>query len=939
MRGGNSIGYIPLVVHSAFSEGAMGIEEWVKTAKKRGIDSIALADRRKAYGWGLLERCTSQNNLRPAFGMTFELPGGDLVLFLKEREGYSILTRFYKEGLNDDSLYGLVGIFIPQGREIPQALLEAFEPGDLYLGASLENFHLIREVSQSYSLKTVWANPTVHLNQPQRFLLIKSIREKKPYPRVMNRYRRRAPLFGLLPSTYILKVVGGEAIDWLKNTYEVAEKLLPTIRGLIPPLPQNLFKKSLRDVVYQRLREGAFRVDERFKERLEYEISVIEKSGFGPYFLLVADLIDFARKSGIFHNLKGSGASSLVAYVLGISRVNPLKYGLYFERFLNPGRDDPPDIDIDFDSTRRDEVIDYLFENYKNRVGVSMLAVFKRYGARSALYDVARAFGYSPKEAKAISSVASTRWEPADLKGIRPPQNGQLVWQMAMTLQGIFREASLHLGGVLLTPPPDHSYLFFDPSPKGYPFTHFDRDDAEYFGFIKLDLLSVRGLFALSESLKISQVTDIPEDDRDTWDTISQGKTMGCFQIESPGMMALLKRLKPRNIDELAMALALIRPGPTKSGMKDKILRIRKGQVRPDPLLFKLLPETMGILLYEEQVMQLSERMAGFGAEEGEHLRRALKNKGDLEFWRDKFFRGALEKGFSLKDTEKIWKLLLYFSSYSFNKAHSISYAWAAYRSAYMKRHHPVEYMKGVLDAEGGYYTLDAYIEEARRMGIRILPPDVRKSKARFTIEGNSIRVGLGRIANLSTNTLRRILEERKKSNFKNLEDFQMRVKPSSREALSLSRSGALDSLELDRNLQRIKLLGGREETSSPTPLNGKDKEREAWKVLGFTVNQHPLGFFNRRPPLRVAELMSVKGERVKLALYLLDFQVKEVPRGKKAFFLFDDETGVIQGIGSPGLKVPKSRFLLVEGRVRAQDGGQGIIHIERLKALPKDKG
>jgi len=291
---------------------------------------------------------------------------------------------------------------------------------------------------------------------------------------------------------------------------------------------------------------------------------------------------------------------------------------------------------------------------------------------------------------------------------------------------------------------------------------HFDKDAAEDLRLIKLDLLSVRGLAAISETKAKLGIRSIPAGDSNAYRTLGDARTIGCFQVESPAMMNLLRRMKPRNIFELTQALALVRPGPTESGMKEAFLRAREGRIAArDPFLEKLLPETGGILLYEEQVMQIAERVAGMPPEEGDLLRRNLKRKGGDPGLRERFFRRALERGSAAGEIESLWKTMEKFSSYSFNKAHSASYANMAYQAAYLKARHPLPYLASVLNAGGGYYGVEEYVEEAKRQGIRILGPDANRSGRDFEVEGAAIRVGFSSIKGLTVRTTAKIVEER----------------------------------------------------------------------------------------------------------------------------------------------------------------------------------
>ena len=550
-------------------------------------------------------------------------------------------------------------------------------------------------------------------------------------------------LFGPDQEALALRRFGDAAKDALARTAEVAEKCEFVFENVIPNLPADLFPRTLREVVMERL-TAATSLTWKERQRARRELTAVEQSGFGPYFLAVHDIVEFARGRGILHNLRGSGASSFLGWLLGISHVSPMEFDLYFERFLNRGRPDPPDIDIDFDSRRRDEVLKYVLERYgAGKTGAAYVCSLKNFGGRSALYETLRAFGAPPEEARGLSKRVPYFAEPSSLR-LAAPAPGRLdVWKLASELQDVYHEISLHVGGVILTPGPVERYLPLETSAKGLRMTHFDKDAVEDLRLIKLDLLSVRGLAAISETKEKLKLRTLPPGDAATYATLRAARTVGCFQVESPAMMNLLRRMRPTDIHEITQALALVRPGPTESGMKEALLRRRSGRGRSrrpavpdDAFLARILPETGGILLYEEQVMQIAERVAGMPPEEGDLLRRSLKKgRGGDPALRAKFAREAGERGYGAPEVERLWKTMEKFSSYSFNKAHSASYAHMAYQAVYLKVHQPVTYFAAVLNAGGGYYELPEYVAEAKRNGIRILGPDANRSAAGFEVE------------------------------------------------------------------------------------------------------------------------------------------------------------------------------------------------------------
>ncbi len=923
--------FIPLRVHSVFSKGRSGLTlaEAALWAGRLKTPALALTDIDNIHGWAKWKRAAEAQGLTPLFGCETELGGRRFLLLVKERTGYEhlVLTLNRKE-LTDTG--GLVVILIPGPADA--AFLEQAgslrENEDFYLGCDFFNFKTARELAERHGLRQVWANPLKFVRNPERVILMRAIENKIPFPPERDKLLGRMAFFGPDQEALALRKLGEPARGILDRTLEVAGKCRFDFQGIVPALPAGLFPTPLREVVMDRLRAGRdLSWDER--QRTLRELEAIEDSGFGPYFLIVHDVVEFARHRGILHNLKGSGASSFVAFLLGISHVNPVEFDLYFERFLNRGRDDPPDIDLDFDSRRRDEVLAYVLDKYsKGGTGAAFVCSLKNYRARSALYETARAFGLPPEEARSLSKRVPFFAEPDVLKKERPPAGLRDVWRLASDLGDVYCEKSLHVGGVILTPAPAERYLPLDESAKGLRMSHFDRDAVEDLKLIKLDLLSVRGLAAVSRTKDSLNLRTLPAQDAKAYGLLKEASTIGCFQVESPAMMNLLRRMKPDNIQDLTQALALIRPGPTESGMKEALLRGREGRGSArDPFLERILPETGGLLLYEEQVMQVAERVAGMPAGEGDLLRRSLKRRGGDGGLRDKFFRAAQGRGYAAAEVERLWRTMERFSSYSFNKAHSASYAAMAYQAVYLKAHHPVSYMTAVLNAGGGYYDLTEYIEEAKRMGVRILAPDANRSGYEFEVEDGAIRVGLTVIKGLAGKTADKVIEERQNGDYACVEDFLARVRLTRAELLSLIRAGVFDSLESSRTRQILRYFQGIEGWSvleRAADLDAKDKARMLLEALGFLPEGDVLSLHEGdRPALRIKDLAGCQGEEVELLVRVVDARQKMTAGGPKYFYLFEDETGLLEGVGErkcPTFGTPPLCFLRAEVR-RDGDG------------------
>ncbi len=921
--------FIPLRVHSVYSKGKGGLtlEELASWVESKGLRKVALTDVENLYGWGRWKRVAVEIGFFPVFGCEMELQGKRFVFLVKEKEGYWNLVEILNRR-SGGKTEGLITIFVPPPRgEVPP---EEFSFGeDFYVGCDFFNFQNAQTWARKHGFPLVWVNPLKYIRSPERLILLHSIQKKIPFPPENDKLRSRVEVFGPAQERLALKKFGPLLKEALQQTFEVAEKCSFVFEGIVPPLPERLFPLSLREVVLEKLRRRRD-LSWRERERARRELEVVEGSGFAPYFLIVHDVVEFARQRGILYNLKGSGASSFLAYLLGISHVNPMEFDLYFERFLNRGRSDPPDFDLDFDSRRRDEVLSYVLEKYNSqRTGAAYVCSLKNYRARSALYETARAFGVPPEEARSLCRRIPFFAEPHFLKKDTPPPGYERIWEAASQLSSVYCESSLHVGGVILTPSPLERYLPLEESAKGYRMSHFDREAVEDLKLIKLDLLSVRGLAAISETCQRLRLHRIPAGDEKAYELLKKGLTIGCFQVESPAMMNLLRRMKPENIHELTQALALIRPGPTESGMKEAFLRAREGRpISHSPLMKRVLPETSGLLIYEEQVMQIVERVAGVSPDEGDLLRRELRLQKKNFPLKENFFREARERGYTLEEVRRLWRTMEKFSSYSFNKAHSASYASMAYRAVYLKAHYPLPYLAAVLNAGGGYYPLAEYIAEAKRMGIKILPPDINRSGYQFEVEGEGIRVGFLSIKGLNFKTAEKIIEERKKGAYLSLEDFLSRLPLTKAELFPLIKAGAFDPLEPQRSQQILRYFQGIEGMGGISELDPIQKREMVIEALGFDPEGDSLSLFRgKRPMLRIKDLKDCVGQEVELLVRVVDARKKVLKGGEKYFFLFEDETGLLEGVGEREcLALDSTLFCLLRGVVRRDGDGRAKL-------------
>ena len=620
-------------------------------------------------------------------------------------------------------------------------------------------------------------------------------------------------------------------------------------------------------------------ITEEITERLDYELDVISGMGYEPIFLIVEDVINHARKLDIPTSSRGSAASSLVAHCLNITSPDPLALNLYFERFLNPARKKPPDIDTDIASHRRDEVIQYVFDNY-GAERVAMVGTINRYRPKSALGDVAKAYGLSPETIRQLSKKlpSSFRFTHNDsnpnpflplMKEGAIPVIKDIVKDAAAILD-IPRHLSVHPGGIVIAPFPITDLIpLTHSSSLGINHTQFDLDGIEKMGMVKIDLLGIRGLTVLGEVAErirswrssefknaLAVLDSIPNDDPDTAAVILEAKTIGCFQIESPGMRATLQEIKASNVEDIMAALALYRPGPLRGGLRDDFVRRFRGEETVQhihPSLEDLLGNTLGVILYQEQVLRIAHEVGGLSIAQADILRRAMSHfdpGGVMETLRQNFIHGAAERRSIPRETaEHIWEMMAAFAGYGFPKAHAASYAQLAWNSAWCKTHFPAEFMAAVLGYGGGYYSQRVYLMEARRLGLTLNPPHINHSGYHFQVKypnnEPTLYMGFNQVRDLTHRTIQKIIQKRP---FHSLEDFLLRVDPQKREARHLVLCGALEGLTtIAQALERVEHRRPPGQMQLFTPSNNTDdwtvdqKISAQREILGVSLEMSPL--------------------------------------------------------------------------------------------------
>ncbi len=795
-----------------------------------GRPRVVLLARDEA-GYAALCRLTTLRQVRPDFDLLREIPG----FVSAENQGIFCLT---------DSMAVLESIAAAASRTVGN--LSAFTGGSLRVLLTTVGGKL-GPVYRTLRTLTAWANahqvPVIAggdiyaatRQEMPRQRLLSSIRTLEPLETVPNTCC--APAGSWLRSADEMRALLAEFPTACPETIAVAEQCrfrhkLGVWRYPKFPLPAGETTESyLWKLCFDGLQKRYRQVTSQAMARLQEEINVVEQLGFAGYFLIVWDIVRYAADHGMPTLGRGSAANSLIAYLLGITHVDPLAHDLYFQRFLNPERVSPPDIDLDFGWKDRDQVLEYVYDRY-GRDRTAMICNINRFSARSGFRAAAVARGYGDRRLTQITRRLPWRLlddEPATALARRPESAGlpldrepyKSLLREARDLARRPRHLGIHAGGVVIADRPLTDLFPLQWSRKGILISQMDMYSVEDLGLVKIDLLAQRGLAVVADAARAVgehtginvDLSKLPDQDTATRRLISNGRTMGCFYIESPGMRALLKKLKADTFAIVVAASSVIRPGPSDSGMSRSFVLRHLGKekpVLPHPAL-EFLNETYGVMIYQEDVMRTLSAVAGMSLGEADLMRRAMSFKGD----RSEFL--ALEENFlagaqQAMDTGRVpqvdpevirelWRQISSFAGYAFCKAHSASYAVLSFQSAWLKAHYPAEFMAAVMSNGGGFYSTAAYLEEARRLDLKILLPDINHSEDVFTGRDRHLRIGLQQITGMSRHSLDALLEERRRSGFFiSLRDLMRRVLTlAENEIEKLIRCGACDGFELSR--------------------------------------------------------------------------------------------------------------------------------------------
>ncbi|MCM8831382.1 MAG: DNA polymerase III subunit alpha [Candidatus Omnitrophica bacterium] len=909
--------FVHLHVHTQYSllDGACLLEKLIDKACAFKFPALAITDHGNLFGCIKFYNLCIEKGIKPIIGIEAyvakdsrfkkdykmgEESSYHLILLAKDNQGYKNLIKlaslgylegfYYKPRIDKQLLSeysnGLVCTSACLGGEIPSLILsdkinDAYKTSDEYLNIfGKGNFYLeimenglpeqkkvnkfLLKISKDLDIPIIATNDIHYLEQDEAFAheVLLSIQTQTTL-NDPNRFKFGSDTF-YFRSPQEMKDIFKDLPEAIKNTLEVASKcnlIMDFFQIYLPsfPLPENETDYSfLRKLCYQNLESRYPNPSDLIIKRLEYELSVIKKTGFSSYFLIIWDLVKFAKENNIpVGPGRGSAAGSIVSYLLGITDIDPIKYNLIFERFLNPERISMPDIDIDFCFERRQKILEYVEQKY-GKTNVAQIVTFGTMLARAVVRDVGRVMGFSYSEVDKIAKmIPQTIGHQITLKQAleinpqlaeiyRTNESVKKLIDVAMKLEGLSRHASTHAAGVVISDKPLIERIPLAKGAEDEVVTGFDMESLEKTGLLKMDFLGLKTLTVIDETIKIIKRTKnididikkIPLDDKKTFSLLAEGKTIGVFQLESRGVRELLKKLVPTRFEDIIAVLALYRPGPLGSGMVDDFIE-RKHKRKPinylHPKLEPILKETYGIIVYQEQTMQIASTLAGFSMSQADLLRKAIGKKVPeiMEEQRNLFVEGCKKNNIPERIANQIFDLIDYFSGYGFNKSHSTAYALISYQTAYLKANFKVEFMAALLTSErNNTDKIKEYVNEATSLGIKVLPPDINTSYANFTVtEDGNIRFGLLAIKNVGEVALENIIAVRKEKKFENIFDFLDRVNPrtvNKKVIESLIKSGAMDSFGLKR-AQMMAIL---------EDFLNKDYKKDKDQMCLFSINQ-----------------------------------------------------------------------------------------------------
>jgi DNA polymerase-3 subunit alpha/error-prone DNA polymerase len=972
-----------LGIRSAYSllYGVRMPEEIAARAASYGADALSITDRDNLYGVHAAIEAAKGAGLRPVVGAELTAGSGSIFTFVRDRAGFARLCELLTDKRREGA-FNLIaalrtnsgGLILASSSFETLASLAGRVPS-LYAAISPRSLSALG-AARSLGIPTVALDDATLLDSDDSAVhaVLRAIALGKTVGNLAD--GDRAPSEErLLPLPAFERRLASWPEALLAADEIAAACTFDTVfDGFVFPDYLTSGESSSGKLLRARVIEGATRrygeLSDAIMERIEYELDIIERKGFAPYFLIMDDIVRMAsRTCG-----RGSGAASIVSYALSITNVDPIEHNLYFERFLNMARPDPPDIDVDFAWDERDDLIKRVIERFGTE-NCARVANHNFFRPRSALRETAKAYGLPEGE---ISRVERALFELEDGQALAEPLWAEIL-AVARRLEGLPRGLSMHCGGLVITPGPICRHAPIEASAEGYPLLAWEKEGTEAAGLVKIYLLGNRSLAVIRDALENLEEEGIvidrdlwrPTDDAATVATLARGDSMGVFYIESPAMRQLQKKTGRGDFAHIVIHSSIIRPAANKF-ISEYVRRLKGGDWEPlHPRLAYILDETYGILCYQEDVSKTAVALAGFDEADADKLRKVIAKKaGEMKLaeYRERFFAGCRTNGVVEETIEQVWEMMLSFDGYSFCKPHSASYAMVSFQSAYLRVHHPAAFMAGVLSNQGGYYRPQAYISEARRMGLRVVGPDANRSRYRYRGEGDAVVVGLMAISRLSRAGVDALVHEReRRGNFVDLVDLSRRLRLSRDDVVALVAAGVFDALApgVPRSVQARSLLGsvgsdggrsrGQDSLFAPStsgasalriaspralsvPAQRPESElREEYAALGFLRDLHPLDLWSReisrldRVPAH--DLGKHLGRRVRLLGWpVTQKEVYTMEGLPMDFTTFEDETALYETVLFPGA-YGRYRTLLLDQRPLFVDGvvkdDQGALNVE----------
>lgn len=1018
--------FVHLQVQTGYSllNSSAKLEKLIEYAKELKFQALAITDFHVMYGAIAFYKQCKQHGIKPIIGLIASIrtndddPSYPLVLLAKNNEGYknllkisSVLQTKAVDGIPEKWLEsycaGLIAITPGEKGELERSILEGKREKAVYIATKYkrlfgdDSFYIaiqnhgekddqqlieeLLEISDETNIPIVATNDVHYLYKDDAFVH-QCLRAIKNGGKLENDHETFQTDEYYLKTEDEMEKLFHYKLEAIQNSLKIAEQCHVTLELGVTNLPsyptpeQIAADQYLEMICFEGLRERFQEPREEYIKRLTYELDIIKRMKFSDYFLIVWDFMKYAHEHEILTGPgRGSAAGSLVSYVLKITDVDPIEHHLLFERFLNPERITMPDIDIDFPDNRRDEVIEYVANKY-GKLHVAQIITFGTFAAKAAVRDIARVLGATSEEIEFLAKQIPSRLGATLTDALKESsslrqavnENGDYkkIVETALKIEGLPRHTSTHAAGVVFSKEPLTDIIPVQESPTGIYLTQFSMDFLEELGLLKMDFLGLRNLTIIDHIRKMMDrtgehidFTRISYSDEKTFELLSRGNTTGIFQLESDGMRNVLRNLKPTNFEDIVAVNALYRPGPMENipiYIDRKHKRTAINYIHPD--LEGILYPTYGVIIYQEQIMEIAAKMAGFSLGEADLLRRAVgkKKKEVLDKERGHFVEGCLKKGYDEKIANEVYDLIVKFANYGFNRSHAVAYSMISYQLAYLKANYPLYFMAALLTSViGNDEKIGQYIREARRGYLSILPPSINESGYPFQVENGAIRCSLAIVKNVGVAAIKEIFHIRQNGKFTDLFDFCARVsiKAVNRKAIqSLILSGAMDEFQIDRAIlnRSIDIALGQTDKDkeqfdffleegltlkyAEAPLMKMDEKLKLEKGnLGFYFSSHPVAalryIFQSLNSIQIMDINDYIGKRVRLGVFITNMRIIRTKTGEQmAFFVLNDETDDCEAVLFPkefnrmGQALSEGSIVLLEGKVENRNGQAQII-------------